>query len=30
MDQKADLINDLGFVDAVQADLQRALKHPQP
>ncbi len=28
IDEEADLINDLGFVDAVQADLQRDLKRP--
>ena len=28
IDEKADLINDLGFVDAVQSDLQRDLKRP--
>jgi hypothetical protein len=27
-DEQADLVNDLGFVDAVQSDLQRDLKHP--
>lgn len=27
-DEKADVINDLGFVDAVQSDLQRDLKRP--
>jgi hypothetical protein len=26
VDEQADLINDLGFVDAVQSDLQRELK----
>jgi len=30
LDEKADLINDLGFVDAVQADLQRDLRQAQP
>ena len=28
MDEKADLINDLGFIDAVQFDLQRDLRGP--
>ncbi len=28
MDEKADLINDLEFVNAVQSDLQRDLKRP--
>ena len=28
LDEQADLINDLGFVDAVQSDLQRELKGP--
>ena len=28
MDEKADLINDLGFVDAVQSDLQREIGRP--
>lgn len=28
LDEQADLINDLGFVDAVQSDLQHELKGP--
>lgn len=28
LDEQAELINDLGFVDAVQSDLQRELKGP--
>jgi hypothetical protein len=28
MDERADLINDLGFVDAVQFDLQREIRGP--
>jgi hypothetical protein len=28
IDEQADLINDLGFVDAVQSDLQQNLKQP--
>jgi hypothetical protein len=28
IDEQADLINDLGFIDAVQSDLQRSLKSP--
>jgi hypothetical protein len=30
MDEQADLINDLGFVDAVQSDLQRDLRGAGP